>query len=179
MKLSVVPLWQMQGLLLHYSSCITTCSFDFDISGSSLSLSFFPISNYNLVSDCTPPKILQRRLLYLAEMSRSICSWRIFVFSITLVQLFWSCWASFVNKIRFSLIPSILASNLPTIFNLCCSSFTNRLTNVDDVFKGTFLSEDADGFVISPNSRTFYFPKLENFSFGNWKLFRNRGRLKA
>ena len=139
MKLSVVPLWQMQGLLLHYSICITTCSFDFDISGSSLSLFFFPISNYNLVSDCTPPKILQRRLLYLAEMSRSICSWRIFVFSITLVQLFWSCWASFVNKIRFSLIPSILASNLPTIFNLCCSSFTNRLTNVDDVFKGTFL----------------------------------------
>ena len=121
---------------------ITTCSFDFDISGSSLQCTvslFFPISNYNLVSDCTPPKILQRRLLYLAEMSRSICSWRIFVFSITLVQLFWSCWASFVNKIRFSLIPSILASNLPTIFNLCCSSFTNRLTNVDEVFKGTFL----------------------------------------
>ena len=121
---------------------ITTCSFDFDISGSSLQCTvslFFPISNYNLVSDCTPPKILQRRLLYLAEMSRSICSWRIFVFSITLVQLFWSCWASFVNKIRFSLIPSILASNLPTIFNLCCSSFTNRLTNVDDVFKGTFF----------------------------------------
>ena len=40
MKLSVVPLWQMQGLLLHYSICITTCSFDFDISGSSLSLFF-------------------------------------------------------------------------------------------------------------------------------------------
>ena len=162
----------MQRLLLHYSSCITTCSFDFDISGSSLSV-FFPRSNYNLVSDCTPPKILQRRLLYLAEMSRSICSWRIFVFSITLVQLFWSCWASFVNKIRFSLIPSILDSNLPTIFNLCCSSFTNRLTNVDDVFEGTLLSEDTDVFVTSPNSWTFYFPKLENLNFGNWNLLRN------
>ena len=33
--------------------------------------------------------------------------------------------------------------------------------------KGTFLSEDTDGFVISPNRRTFYFPELENLNFGD------------
>ena len=33
--------------------------------------------------------------------------------------------------------------------------------------KGTFLSEDIDVFVISPNKRTFYFPKLENLNFGD------------
>ena len=38
----MVPLWQMQGLLLHYSSCITTRSFDFwHIRFIPVSLSFF------------------------------------------------------------------------------------------------------------------------------------------
>ena len=33
--------------------------------------------------------------------------------------------------------------------------------------KGTFLSEDTDVFVISPNRRTFYIPELENLNFGD------------
>ena len=44
-------------------------------------------------------------------------------------------------------------------------------------FKGTFLSEDTDDFVITPNRRTFVFP--ENLNFGDWKLFRNWGCLKV
>ena len=40
-------------------------------------------------------------------------------------------------------------------------------------YKGTFLSEDTDVFVISPNRRTFYFPELENLNFGDRKLLRN------
>ena len=33
--------------------------------------------------------------------------------------------------------------------------------------KGTFLSEDIDVFVISPNRRTFHFLELENLNFGD------------
>jgi len=33
--------------------------------------------------------------------------------------------------------------------------------------KGTFLSEDTDVFVISPNRQTSYFPELENLNFGD------------
>ena len=33
--------------------------------------------------------------------------------------------------------------------------------------KGTFLSEDADVFVITPNRRTFFFSELENLNFGD------------
>ena len=33
--------------------------------------------------------------------------------------------------------------------------------------KGTFFSESTDAFVISSNMRTFYFPELENFDFGD------------
>ena len=41
--------------------------------------------------------------------------------------------------------------------------------------KGTFLPEDIDVFVISPNRGTFYFPELKNLNFGDWKLHRNWG----
>ena len=33
--------------------------------------------------------------------------------------------------------------------------------------KGTFLSEDTDAFVITPNTRTFFFPETENLNFGD------------
>ena len=33
--------------------------------------------------------------------------------------------------------------------------------------KGTFLSEDNNVFVITPNRRTFFFPETENFNFGD------------
>ena len=33
--------------------------------------------------------------------------------------------------------------------------------------KGTFLSEDADFFVITPNRRTFFFPETEILNFGD------------
>ena len=34
-------------------------------------------------------------------------------------------------------------------------------------FKGTFLSEDTDVFVISPNRQTFHFPEVDNLNFGD------------
>ena len=48
---------------------------------------------------------------------------------------------------------------------------------VDD--KDTFLSEDTDVFVMTPNRRTFFFPETENLNFGDWKLLRNRGCLES
>ena len=33
--------------------------------------------------------------------------------------------------------------------------------------KGTFLPEDIDVFVISPNRGTFYFPELKNLNLGD------------
>ena len=33
--------------------------------------------------------------------------------------------------------------------------------------KGTFLSEDTDVFVITPNRRAFFFPETENLNFGD------------
>ena len=33
--------------------------------------------------------------------------------------------------------------------------------------KGTFLSEDNDVFVKTPNRQTFFFPETENLNFGN------------
>ena len=36
------------------------------------------------------------------------------------------------------------------------------------VYKGTFLSESTDVFVITSNRRTFYFPETENLNFGDW-----------
>ena len=33
--------------------------------------------------------------------------------------------------------------------------------------KGTFLSEDTDVFVRTPNRRTFFFPETENLNFGD------------
>ena len=33
--------------------------------------------------------------------------------------------------------------------------------------KGTFLSENTDVFVITPNRRTFFFPETENLNFGD------------
>ena len=37
--------------------------------------------------------------------------------------------------------------------------------------KGSFVSESADAFAISSNMQNFYFPALENLSFGD--LVRN------
>ena len=34
--------------------------------------------------------------------------------------------------------------------------------------KGTFLSENTDVFVITPNRRTFFFPETENLNFGDF-----------
>ena len=34
--------------------------------------------------------------------------------------------------------------------------------------KGTFLSENTDVFVITPNRRTFFFPETENLNFGDY-----------
>jgi hypothetical protein len=36
------------------------------------------------------------------------------------------------------------------------------------LFKGTFLSEDTDAFVITSNRRTFFFPETENLNFGDF-----------
>ena len=35
-------------------------------------------------------------------------------------------------------------------------------------FKGTFLSEDTDAFVISSNRQTFFFPETENLNFDDF-----------
>ena len=48
----------------------------------------------------------------------------------------------------------------------------NILEKLVDTFegnpdKGTFLSEDTDVFVITPNKRTFFFPETENLNFGD------------
>ena len=36
------------------------------------------------------------------------------------------------------------------------------------LFKGTFLSESTDAFVITPNRWNFFFPETENLSFGDF-----------
>ena len=74
--------------------------------------------------------------------------------------------------------------------NSCClftSIYTSKFTynpklifrKMEWLIKGSFLSEDADVFVITPKRRTFFFPETEHLNFDDWKLLRNWGWLKV
>ena len=183
MKLSVVPLWQMQGLLLHYSSCITTCSFDFDISGSSLSLFFFQYQITTWSAIAPRPKYC----------SDGYCIWQ-------------RCHALFVLE-GFSFSPS-LSCNYSEAAELLLSTkyvflwflqFWPPIFQPYSTYAAVLLPIDWQMLTMSLKVRfcqkilsflsylqpvehfilELYFPKLENLSLGNWKLLRNCGRLKV
>jgi hypothetical protein len=71
----------------------------------------------------------------------------------------------------FSLFPFSADSNYEELTTDCYTP--EKARRLVDLCKGTFLSEDADVFVITPNRRTFFFPETENLNFGDSKLFRN------
>ena len=64
-----------------------------------------------------------------------------------------------------------MLENVSSVFNLGASSeatgkppFTSLRPKLG-FGKGTFLSEDTDAFVITPNRQTFFFPETENLNF--------------
>ena len=71
-----------------------------------------------------------------------------------------------------------MLENVSSVFNLGASSeatgkppFTSLRPKLG-FGKGTFLSEDTDAFVITPNRQTFFFPETENLNFVIFVIFK-------
>ena len=161
---------------------ITTCSFDFDISGSSLQCTVSLFFQYQI----TTWSAIAPRPKYCSD---GYCIWQrchaLFVLEGFSFSPLLSCNYSEAAELLLSTKYVFLwfLQFWPPIFQPY-STYAAVLLPIDwqmltMSLKVRFYSEDTDVFVIPPNSRTFYFPNFENLSFGNWKLLRNCRHLKV